>query len=176
MKIRGIMLRLKQINGVLKQGLRNVPSISISPGAKVLSISLLSASGTPLATVHDMHLELAKITEDDLRVYTLIGVRQMKDNEKQKADSREEKLGSLSWEAIQIDDNLQLIIQQIPLGSSSSNEEDDKNEDADGECKSPNLYVVLFYSADYPHEIAKLKVDNICSEIARKLQGFQGGI
>lgn len=170
------MLRLKQINGVLKQGLRNVPSSSIGPRAKVLSISLLSASGTPLATVHDVHLEQAKITEDDLRVYTLIGVRQMKENEQKKADRGEEKPKSLSWEAIQIDDSLQLIIQDIPLGGSSPNEEDNKHDNAEGESKSGSLYVVLFYSADYPHEIAKLKVDNICSELAKKLEGFQGDI
>lgn len=171
------MLRLKQINGVLKQGLRNVPSSSVGPRAKVLSISLLSASGTPLATVHDIHLEQAKITEDDLRVYTLIGVRQMKENEQQKADRGEEKPKGLSWEAIQIDDNLQLIIQEIPLGGSGTpNESDNKHENAEGESKSASLYVVLFYSADYPHEIAKLKVDNICSELAKKLEGFQGDI
>ncbi|CCE72875.1 Piso0_000477 [Millerozyma farinosa CBS 7064] len=171
------MLRSKQINGVLKQGLRNVPSSSVGPRAAVLSISLLSTSGTPLATVHDTHLEQAKITEDDLRVYTLIGVRQMKENEQQQADRGEEKQKSSSWEAIQIDDNLQLIIQEIPLGGSSShNEGDNKHENGEGEAKPGSLYVVLFYSVDYPHEIAKLKVDSICSELAKKLEGFQGDI
>lgn len=169
------MLQPKQISKVLSQGLTPTPSISKSTRINSpLSLSLLSHSGLPLTTVTSSNLEQnGTLSVDNLRIYSLLATNHFKQN---MSDEANESSGQevAAWSGMEIDKGLHLIIQKLEYKDSEGQEDAEQKNGSDGGAghSEDDLYVVIFYESGYPHEIAKLKINNVCGALAEGLKGY----
>ncbi|KAK6462489.1 hypothetical protein DFJ63DRAFT_313625 [Scheffersomyces coipomensis] len=199
-------------------------------GISPFAISLLSNEGIPLTTVinHKHHYQTRQTStsneddiesgkgsqsgnvdgdegynSDNLKIYALIGYKQLEANLRNEDDARLN-----DWEILQIEDGLKLIIQRVKYGIQSVvgddvnggvgsttngengiehiNDIDDDNgvnvnhidfAQGEGEGANPSfhqLFVVLYYSTELPDSIAKLKIDNVSKALSEGLEGCNG--
>lgn len=144
------MLQLRQISKVLSQGLGSSNSRT-SP----LSISLLSSNGLPLSTVRVPNQENEHLTNDNLKIYSLLALNQLR----QQNDDE--------WGLLELDENLKVVISKLELKNYINKEQiEDKREEG--------LYVVIFYDSMFSDAEAKLRLDNLCSALSQGLEGYRG--
>ncbi|ODV68859.1 hypothetical protein HYPBUDRAFT_152151 [Hyphopichia burtonii NRRL Y-1933] len=144
------MLQLRHISKVLSQGLGSSNSRT-SP----LSISLLSSNGLPLSTVRVPNQEKEHLTNDNLKIYSLLALNQLR----QQNDDE--------WGLLELDENLKVVISKLELKNYINKEQiEDKREEG--------LYVVIFYDSMFSDAEAKLRLDNLCSALSQGLEGYRG--
>lgn len=144
------MLQLRQISKVLSQGLGS-GNARTSP----LSISLLSSNGLPLSTVRVPNQENEHLTNDNLKIYSLLALNQLR----QQNDDE--------WGLLELDENLKVVISRLELKNYINQEQiEDKREEG--------LYVVIFYDGTFTDAEAKLRLDNLCSALSKGLEGYRG--
>lgn len=173
------MLQTKQISKVLSQGLKPIPKeLSTNGVSEPLSLSLLSHSGLPLTTVSSHSVGDGSLTVDNLKIYSLLAMSHFKEPgtlEEEEEETANKKLKEESnWAGMAIDKDLHLIIQKVEYAESITNGGSNEGNEQKGipENSGNSLYVVIFYKSEFPHAIAKLKIDNVCNALAEGLKGY----
>lgn len=173
------MLQTKQISKVLSQGLKPIPKeLSTNGVSEPLSLSLLSSSGLPLTTVSSHSVEAGSLTVDNLKIYSLLAMSHFKgpgglEEEGEETVDKKWKEES-NWAGMAIDKDLNLIIQKVEYSEGITNGGSNEGNEQEGipENNENSLYVVIFYESEFPHAIAKLKIDNVCNALAEGLKGY----
>lgn len=173
------MLQTKQISKVLSQGLKPISKeLSTNGVSEPLSLSLLSSSGLPLTTVSSHSVEDESLTVDNLKIYSLLAMSHFKgpggiEEEGEEAADKKSKEES-NWAGMAINKDLNLIIQKVEYSEGITNGGSKEGNEQKGipENNENSLYVVIFYKSEFPHAIAKLKIDNVCNALAEGLKGY----
>lgn len=150
------MLQLKDICKVLSQGLRPVKSTALRSSSRgPLCLSLLSDSGLPLVTVTDSQVQKgSKLDMERFRLYTTMVASEYLES----ISHEQEKDSTSNWSGIELEKGLWSIITEV------DGEDNFKPE--------TRLLLILFYEDDFPHSIAKLKLDNVCNVLNQELRGY----
>lgn len=169
------MLQTKRISKVLSQGLKPISKDELPLGVnEPLSLSLLSHSGLPLTTVSRNEVESRGLTVDNLRIYSLLAMNQFKNATEGEEGTESGKKELSNWVGMAVDKDLHLIIQKVDYAKQLSNGESGTSSNGQlmVENNENDLYVVIFYTSEFPHAIAKLKIDNVCNAVAQGLEGY----
>lgn len=171
------MLQTKQISKVLSQGLKPI-ELSTNGVTEPLSLSLLSHSGLPLTTVSNHSVEQGSLTVDNLKIYSLLAMSHFKEPNNTEAEEVENanntRKEESNWAGMAIDKDLHLIIEKVDYvekATSGANSEGGEQKVVPDNSED-SLYVVIFYKSEFPHAIAKLKIDNVCNALAEGLKGY----
>lgn len=173
------MLQTKQISKVLSQGLNPISKeLSTNGVNEPLSLSLLSHSGLPLTTVSNHSVEQESLTVDNLKIYSLLAMSHFKEPNNTEEDEAENgnntRKDESNWAGMAIDKDLHLIIQKVNYAENVTNGDNSEGGEQNvvPENGEDSLYVVIFYKSEFPHAIAKLKIDNVCNALAEGLKGY----
>lgn len=153
-----------------------------------ISLSLLAYNGLPLTSVNISNLnEINNLSVDNLKIYSLLALNFFNQQQLQfqeiNGNGSNDPLNH--WCALELDENLRVIIQKLKLNKDNDDEDSEiggkeitnNGNMNDGEINSnknneDNLFVVIFYDAKLSNSVAKLKLDNVCHALEDGLQGF----
>ena len=126
-----------------------------------LCLSLLSDSGLPLVTVSDSEVQKgSKLDMEKFRLYTTMIASEYLESRVSNKDATDVQGGYLTnnWSGVELEKGLWSIITEV---------------DGGGDFKpETKLLLILFYAEDFPHSIAKLKLDNVCYVLNQELKGY----